>query len=213
MEFMMGGIIMFGGNFSPKDWAFCNGQLVAISQNQALYAILGDIWGGDGRTNFALPDMRSRVPIGIGRGVGLTEVYQGQMRGIEAVTLTTAHMATHSHEATFTGTGGGGGSQSATATVRLSTAAAQTGSGDGKYLAADPKFGLSQVSAYTDTLSGTDTLASNAIDVELHGSGGGITGGTVTVQSSGQGQPFSIQNPNLGMPYLIAMQGIFPSRN
>ena len=70
MEFFIGGIINFGGNFAPRDWAFCDGQLISISQNQALFAILGTIWGGDGRTNFALPDMRSRCPIGAGRGRG-----------------------------------------------------------------------------------------------------------------------------------------------
>ena len=82
MDFM-GGICFFGGSFAPRDWAFCQGQLMPISQNQALYAILGTIWGGDGRTSFALPDMRSRVPIGVGRGPGLTQAYLGQRRGRE----------------------------------------------------------------------------------------------------------------------------------
>jgi len=212
MEFMMGGIIMFGGNFAPKDWAFCDGQLIAISQNQALYAILGNIWGGDGRTNFALPDMRSRVPIGIGRGVGLTEVYQGQMRGIEAVTLNAAHMATHSHEATFTGTGGGGAGATATAVVNVA-ATATTTTATGNFLAGPTVPSGKDVIHANGFASASDTtLSTDAVQVTVTG-GSGITGGNVYVQQSGSSQPFSIQNPNLGMPYLVALQGIFPSRN
>lgn len=215
MDFIMGGIINFGGNFAPKDWAFCMGQLIPISQNQALYAILGTTWGGDGRTNFALPDMRSRVPIGMGRGIGLTEVFQGQQRGSETHTLNITEMPAHSHEATFTGTGGGG---SATATATANVTVYGGGTADspdpaGRYWGKDPKAGFTAVNAFSSSQG--SPMASDAVevDVTVNGGGGGITGGIVNVGVTGSDQPFSIKQPDLGMAYIIAMQGIFPSRN
>ena len=79
-------IIMFGGNFAPRGWAFCNGQLLAISQNQALFSILGTTYGGNGRTDFALPDLRGRVPVHAGSGPGLTERRLGEKGGSETIT-------------------------------------------------------------------------------------------------------------------------------
>ena len=215
MDFIMGGIINFGGNFAPKDWAFCNGQLIPISQNQALFAILGTTWGGDGRTNFALPDMRSRVPIGMGRGVGLTEVYQGQQRGSEIHTMNVLEMPTHSHDAIFNPTGGGSGS-SATATATATVYGGGTADSPdpaGRYWGKDPKASFTAVNAFSSSKG--SPMASDAVEVEVdvHGGGGGITGGTVTIGQTGNGQAFSLMNPNLGMAYIIAMQGIFPSRN
>ena len=77
-EPFLGEITMFCGNFAPRGWAFCNGQLLAISQNQALFSILGTTYGGDGRTTFGLPDLRGRVPIHAGQGPGLPDVRLGQ---------------------------------------------------------------------------------------------------------------------------------------
>lgn len=209
MDFMMGGIIMFGGDFAPKDWSFCNGQLIAISQNQALFAILGDTWGGDARTNFALPDMRSRVPIGVGRGVGLTQIYQGQMRGTETHTLNVAELATHSHEATFIGTGGGGGDATATVTVNANSGVGEETDPSNNYWA-KTSGGISGIPSYAKTTN--TTMADGAVTVAITG-GGGITGGNVTVNQTGSDQSFSIMNPNLGMQYLIALDGTFPARN
>jgi microcystin-dependent protein len=92
----MGTIRYFGFNFAPRGWADCDGQLLAISQNGALFSLLGTIYGGDGRTTFALPDMRGRLPIGAGGGPGLTPRQQGIRGGSERVTLTRAQIG-HGH--------------------------------------------------------------------------------------------------------------------
>ena len=120
MEFIMGGTIMFGGNFSPKNWTSCEGQLLAISQNQALFAILGTTWGGDGRTTFGIPDLRSRVPLGIGRGPGLSQINLGSKHGAESNKLVVAQLPSHTHTASFTGSGGSPGG-SITATTNTTT--------------------------------------------------------------------------------------------
>ena len=96
-EGFIGEIRMFAGNFAPKDWAFCQGQLLSISQNTALFSILGTTYGGDGRVTFALPNLSGRVPVGVGQGAGLTNRQLGEMSGTETVTLTTAQMPAHNH--------------------------------------------------------------------------------------------------------------------
>ena len=93
----IGEIRMFAGNFAPRDWAFCDGQLQSISQNTALFSLLGTTYGGDGVTTFALPDMRGRVPIHQGQGPGLSPQVIGQVQGTETVTLTAAQMPAHGH--------------------------------------------------------------------------------------------------------------------
>jgi microcystin-dependent protein len=92
-----GEIRPFGFNFAPTGWAQCNGQLMSIAQNQALFAILGTTYGGDGRSTFALPDLRGRMPVHCGTGAGLAPVVQGQQGGQESVTLSTANLPPHSH--------------------------------------------------------------------------------------------------------------------
>jgi microcystin-dependent protein len=84
-------------NFAPKGWALCDGQLLPINQNQALFTLLGTSFGGDGKTTFALPDMRGRVPVGTGEGLGLTNRNLGDQGGQESVTLTIAQMPMHRH--------------------------------------------------------------------------------------------------------------------
>jgi microcystin-dependent protein len=85
-------IRIFGFNFAPRDWAFCDGQILPINQNQSLYSLLGTTYGGDGRTSFALPDLRSRTPIHVGNGHAL-----GRKSGTEQVTLATGHLPAHTH--------------------------------------------------------------------------------------------------------------------
>lgn len=96
-EPFVGEIRMFAGNFAPRGWAFCDGQLLAVSQNDALFSLLGTIYGGDGRTTFALPDMRGRIPIHAGSGPGLSDRRLGSKGGQENVTLTTNQLPSHSH--------------------------------------------------------------------------------------------------------------------
>lgn len=93
----VGQIMIFAGNFAPRGWAICDGSLLSVNQYNALYAILGTMYGGDGRSTFGLPDLRGRVPVGVGTGQGLTTVVNGQMAGTETVTLTTANLPAHSH--------------------------------------------------------------------------------------------------------------------
>ncbi|MBK8556064.1 MAG: phage tail protein [Lewinellaceae bacterium] len=100
MDTFIGNIMIFGFNFAPQGWAQCNGQLLAISQYTALFSLLGTTYGGDGRTTFALPDLRGRTPIGYGQGPGLSNIQLGQVGGIEQVTLITNNLPAHSHVAT-----------------------------------------------------------------------------------------------------------------
>ena len=95
----IGQITLFAGNFAPRGWAFCNGQLLSIAQNTALFSILGTTYGGNGQTTFALPDLRGRVPVHAGQGPGLSNYDLGQQGGAESVTLTTAQMPAHTHPA------------------------------------------------------------------------------------------------------------------
>lgn len=97
MEGYIGQIIMFGGNFAPRSWAFCDGQLLSIAQNTALFSIIGTIYGGDGRTTFALPDLRGRAPIHAGNGPGLSDRRLGSKGGQETHTLAVAEIPSHNH--------------------------------------------------------------------------------------------------------------------
>lgn len=96
-EPFVGEIRMFAGNFAPRGWAFCDGQLLAVSQNDALFSLLGTIYGGDGRTTFGLPDLRGRVPIHAGTGPGLSPRRLGSKGGAEKVTLTVNQLPSHTH--------------------------------------------------------------------------------------------------------------------
>lgn len=90
-------IRIFAGNFAPRGWAFCNGQLLPIAQNTALFSLIGTTYGGDGRTTTALPNLEGRAPMHPGRGPGLTDRRLGQKGGVETVTLTEAQMPNHNH--------------------------------------------------------------------------------------------------------------------
>lgn len=90
-------IRMFAGNFAPMGWAMCNGQLMPIAQNTALFSLLGTTYGGDGKTNFALPNLQQRVPLQPGQGQGLSERLLGEMGGEASHTLNTAELPSHSH--------------------------------------------------------------------------------------------------------------------
>ena len=96
-EPFIGEIKMFGGNFAPRGFAKCDGQLLAVSQNNALFSLLGTIYGGDGRTTFGLPDLRGRLPIHQGTGPALTPRAIGQKAGAEEVSITAASMPDHTH--------------------------------------------------------------------------------------------------------------------
>lgn len=122
MEALIGQITLFAGNFAPRGWAFCHGQLLSISQNVALFSILGTTYGGDGQTTFALPDLRSRVPLGTASGPGLSYIELGEMGGSEHAILNVSNMPAHNHPAT----------------VRASSQFSSGDSPSGRYLGVNP---------------------------------------------------------------------------
>lgn len=174
----LGQIIMFGGTFAPRGWALCDGQLLPISGNSALFSILGTTYGGDGRTTFALPDLRGRVAMHAGNGPGLSPRRLGEKSGSETNTLNTAQMPSHNH--------------AATGTVNLGTAA-NAASGSGAFLPISTGANF-----YSDT-AGTADLNAGAV--------------SVTVGNNGSNSPVNNMQPFQVVNYIIAMQGVFPSRN
>jgi microcystin-dependent protein len=192
---------MFGGNFAPRGWQLCNGQILPIAQNQALFAILGTNFGGNGTTTFGLPNLQGRVPMHWGAGAGLTVRTLGESAGTENTSVLINNMPSHTHLATFTPSGGGGAAQvNVTATVgNLPNAA-------GNMLGQSPATGPTQAPIYAPPTS--------PVSGQLAGvSGGGGGGGTVAVALTGGSQPISIVQPFQAVSFIIALVGIFPSRN
>lgn len=141
----LGEIRLFGGTFAPRDFAFCNGQFLSINENQALFSLIGTIYGGDGRTNFALPEMRGRVVMGSGQGPGLTNRILGTRFGQEEVALTLAEMPQHTHQ------------------FMASTNNAMTGIGDNAVLANTTQGGKSSYIERTTTPKGSNYLNDETI--------------------------------------------------
>jgi len=97
MEGYIAQVILFGGNFAPRNWAFCAGQILSIAQNTALFSLLGTTYGGNGQTTFALPDFRGRVAVGTGQGPGLSNWVLGEITGTENTTLLVSNLPSHNH--------------------------------------------------------------------------------------------------------------------
>ena len=201
MDPFIGQIIMFAGNFAPRDWAFCDGQLLPISQNQSLYSILGITYGGDGRTTFGLPDFRGRVPIGQGQGNGLTTRRMGEQIGIEEVTLSTAQMPIHSHAAKTTISG-----SSVAAKLNASSAEGTTNVPLNNYLAMPTNIARSSVNMYGS--SADVEMANDAIKIDVSG----LSAETTVNQTGGNSAHNNIQ-PSLVMNYIICVNGVYPPRN
>lgn len=215
-EPFVGEIRMVGFTFNPRGWAYCAGQLLPIAQNQALFALLGTTYGGNGQTNFALPDLRGRVPVGATNTSGspLPPVQVAQTGGTPQVQLTMNELPMHNHLATFTGTGGGGGSSPQVAVkVGVTSTTGTLNTPGGNVLAAAPTAGPNQALVYAPSTANLDGELAGISVAVTGGGGGGITGGTVTVNPSGGGQPFSIMPPFIGINFVIALEGIFPSRS
>jgi microcystin-dependent protein len=172
-EPFIGEIRMVGFNFAPRGWALCNGQILSIQQNTALFSLLGTTYGGDGRTTFALPDLRSRVPLHQGQGPGLSNRTLGEQSGQEAVTLTTAQLPAHAHSA------------------QCSSGKGNTNSPTGKLWSKDAGV---QSATYTGNAP-DGAMAANAIG------------------NTGNGQPHENMPPFLAVTFVIALEGIYPSRN
>jgi microcystin-dependent protein len=146
MEGYIGEIRGFAGNFAPRAWAFCEGQLLSIASNTALFSILGTTYGGDGRTTFALPDLRGRVPIQQGTGPGLPNYQLGQSGGSATHTMIVTEMPSHNH----------------TGTIKCQTGAGNTSTPEDAYVA---RVG----NAYSDSQNGS--MAADALTINNTGGG------------------------------------------
>jgi microcystin-dependent protein len=202
MEPFIGQIICVGFNFAPKGWAFCNGQLLSIAQNQALFSLLGTMYGGDGQTTFGLPDLRGRAPIGMGQGPGLSNYVQGHKAGVENVTLNSNQMPRHTHalgNMTIKVTDPGFVEVPVNTEESIGKVSGPTG-----FLTADATPGT-----YTSAGPSANAFYTGkplpVKSLQISGSGG-------TIDPSGGSQPFSVMQPYLGMNYCIALEGIYPSR-
>ena len=177
-ENFIGEIRMFGGNYAPRDWAFCNGQMMSIAQYSALFTLIGTTYGGDGQTTFALPDLRSRLAVGEGTGPALTPRQIGQVGGSETVTLSQAQMPAHNHMVIATTAAGNLTGPGATAVLAAPA-------GTGSFLYVVPGAVPITTVALSPTSVGTD----------------------------GGNQPHDNHMPSLCVSFIIALSGIFPSRN
>jgi len=180
-EPFLGEIRIVGFNFAPRGWAFCDGGILVISQNTALFALLGTTYGGNGQTTFALPDFRGRHAVGVNRGSPSGGDYDlGQIGGTETVTLTSAQMPAHVHQAR-----GHAGSASDASTPS------------------------------SDTVWGASTTPLYATAIPAQPMAGATTGAMAAdaLAASGGSQPHENQPPYLTLNYIIALEGVFPSRN
>lgn len=167
-------IKIFAGNFAPRGWAFCDGQLLQIAQNTALFSLIGTTYGGDGRTTTALPNLQGRAPMHPGRGPGLTPRRLGERGGAETATLANTQMPNHSHQ------------------LQASALPASVNAPSTDRTLARSVGGF----AYqTDSTSNLVNLAPQSLP------------------NSGASQPHNNLQPFLTMNFIIALQGVFPSRS
>lgn len=182
---MLGEIRMFAGNFAPRGWAFCDGQLLPISSNSALFSLLGTMYGGDGRTTFGLPDLRGRIALHSGHGPGLTNITQGSKGGRENVTLTTLELPSHNHSgSTLKGT------------LMANEEDADSEEPQGRTIGATGDIGN-----FYNSSPNSVNMMTNGVNIS------GSTGNT------GNNSSFNIRNPYQGVRFIIALQGYFPSRS
>lgn len=175
----MSEIRLFAANFAPRTWALCYGQILSISTNQALFSLLGTTYGGNGVTNFALPDFRGRVPAGTGVPSGITQFPLGGQMGSNTITATITNLPMHTHASL------------SQIKIKALADAGDTGSPEDAYLA-------SIAGLYSDQTPDGNLRSINP---------------SITVGIAGGNQPMSIQQPSLGLNYIICIQGIYPSRN
>jgi len=185
MDAFMGMIMPVGFNYAPRDWAQCDGQIVAISQNQSLFALLGTTYGGDGRTSFALPDLRGRTAVGDGTGPGLSARVIGQNGGQEYTAITVQSLPAHKHTINVkSGTGDQDDAKDAHLATGVPTEDVRGGAA----------LGITK-NGYSTTADAGSTLHAEAVN------------------NTGGGLPISTMSPFLPLNYVIAVQGLYPSRN
>jgi microcystin-dependent protein len=206
MEVFTGTIQTFAFNYPPSGWALCNGQTMQVNQFQALFALLGTNYGGNGSTNFMLPDLRGRLPLCQGSGLNLTPRVIGTSDGTEKTTATLTNLPTHAHVATATGTP----NLTATTTINLTSVTdspvsvpsatnafiGASGGGPGLATIYSTAQGTAPVS-----LQGVSTAVSGTVNV------------AATVAPAGNGLPMETMNPFLVLNFSLCLNGLFPSRN
>jgi microcystin-dependent protein len=199
----LGEIRMVGFNFAPNGWALCQGQIIAISQNSALFSLLGTYYGGNGVSTFQLPNLQGRSPVGAGAGLGLSTINIGEMSGTENVTLTTSNLPQHTHAATVTGGGAVTGNIAIPAST--STAAQTEGGTPGVTTVLGPVSVAGRSGALYSTSTPDTTLKPFSVSLQA---------AAPTVQNglTGNNTPVALRNPYLGINFCIALEGVFPSR-
>lgn len=196
-EAFIGQINMYAFSFPPRSWSLCNGQTLSISEFTSLFALISTTYGGDGRVTFNLPNLQCRAPIHWGSGPGLTPRPIGAFGGFQYTQLSTAHMPAHNHEAQFTGSG--------TASLQASkTNGTNATPAEGDFLAVTTSNGR-PLDAYIPAGDVGETVNLGGIH--------GLSGGTVAVGQTGDGQAFSNESPYQAVSFCIALQGLFPPRN
>jgi len=195
MDPFVGEIRMFAGTYAPRGWAFCQGQLLNVSSNAALFSLLGTQYGGNGQTTFGLPDLRGRAAIGIGGGGALPPVVQGQVGGTNAVTLTSSNVP----------------AQQVTIPAQNLSVAIPAVEGDANAPAPSSANVLAKPFDSTGSGAAADIYSSTAANTNLKPFN--VTVPQQNVVVGGAPQPFSVQNPYLGMNFIIALEGVYPSRN
>lgn len=197
----IGEIRAVGFNYAPVGWAKCWGQLMAITQNNALFALLGTNYGGNGTTNFGLPDLRGRTIIGEGTGVGLTTRNIGEKGGYESVTLSINNLPPHTHAAEI------GGTVEATFAQDASTTGATDQSPAGKIPAASQTADSrpDPIHSYIDPTQKNTQMASGSVSIDL-------SDAAIAIEPTGGGQPIINMQPSLVLNYIIATTGYFPQR-
>jgi microcystin-dependent protein len=194
MEEYLGTIKAFGFNFSPRGWMFCNGQLLSISQNSALFSLLGTTYGGDGQNTFALPDLRGRTIVHPGTGPGLSPIVLGQVSGTENVSLTLNNLPMHTHALA---------PEQVTVTTVINALTGGTITNDSDNGTNSFASGGSAANAYSEPVTPPANSAVAGVTSTISG----------TTSGAGGSQPFSIRNPYIGIYMSICVEGIFPSRN
>lgn len=211
MDPFVGEIRIIPWNWAPEGWLLCNGQLVSISSYQALFSLVGTVYGGDGTSTFALPDLRSRVPIGMGQSPGLSLYQIGQKGGVENVTLTTPQLPAHTHPATFTPTGAPATPVSVAVNIAVANSSTNNVSSPVDNVIAVPKpSGPGTINAFQAPGSTSGNLG--GVSATVSGGTGGITGGSVAVGPTGSNLPVPTLPPYLCLNFIIAWQGVYPSR-
>lgn len=207
MESFIGFVYPSAFNFAPRNYAFCAGQLIQISDFSALFALIGATYGGDARTTMGVPDLRGRAPVGSSvMGTPLPPVYPiawGQRGGYQEINLAVSQLPAHNHLATFTPSGGG----SSSGILAVSTSDGNQDAATGNYFA-NGKQGFNNVKGFVTSANKGTTVDIGGLNVS--GSGGD---GSVVIDNTGNGVPINIQNPYLGVNYVMALIGTFPSRN